>query len=132
MPSPLADSDDIAQISRPDPPQRSLVVCFCADWCDTCRAYQPKFTALSEAYPDWLFVWVDIEEHPELLGEEDIENFPTLAVILDSTIRFFGPMLPHIGHLQRLLDCMDNKTPKVNAALPSELPGLLAAMANKA
>jgi len=103
--------------SRLGTPHRGLVLCFCAAWCDTCRAYQEKFDDLAGQYADWVFVWVDIEEHPELLGDEDVENFPTLLVVTGGHSRFFGPMLPHIGHLQRLLDSADEHMPTVHTAL---------------
>ncbi|CAM4215699.1 Thioredoxin domain-containing protein [Kerstersia similis] len=80
-----------------------LVVCFCAQWCDTCRAYLPTLEALSEKYPEDCFAWIDIEDQPEFLGDVDVENFPTLLVMEGERTVFFGPMLPHIGHLDRLL-----------------------------
>ena len=84
-------------------PNQMLVICFCAAWCDTCRAYQPKFEALSESFPHASFVWVDIEEEPALLGDVDVENFPTLMIETGGGIKFFGTMLPHINLLERLV-----------------------------
>ncbi len=83
--------------------QQMLVICFCAAWCDTCRAYQPKFDALSESFPQASFVWVDIEDDPALLGDVDVENFPTLMIEAGGGIKFFGTMLPHIELLERLI-----------------------------
>jgi len=83
--------------------QQMLVICFCAAWCDTCRAYQPKFEALSESFPQASFVWVDIEDDPALLGDVDVENFPTLMIEAGGGIKFFGTMLPHIELLERLI-----------------------------
>lgn len=80
-----------------------LVVCFCAAWCDTCRAYQPKFEALAASFPHASFVWVDIEDEPALLGDVDVENFPTLMIEVGGGIKFFGTMLPHIELLERLI-----------------------------
>ena len=80
------------------------VVCYCAQWCDTCRDYAPAFKQLAQKWPNHVFVWVDIEENPELLGDEDVENFPTLLVQSGLGNHFFGPMLPHIGHLDKLLE----------------------------
>lgn len=95
-----------------------LVTCFCAGWCDTCTQYQPKLQALSQAFPQHVFVWADIEDHPELLGDEDVENFPTLLVQIGSRVVFFGPMLPHIGHLERLLQSLDANSATVATKLP--------------
>ena len=95
-----------------------LVACFCAAWCDTCQEYRPKLAALSEALPQHAFYWIDIEDQPELLGDEDIENFPTLLVQIEGRTVFFGPMLPHIAHLERLLASLDQHSPSVSTMLP--------------
>jgi thioredoxin 1 len=108
------------------PEDRWLVACFCAAWCDTCAQYRPKLSALAEQYPERVFAWVDIEDHPELLGDEDVENFPTLLVQLGSRVLFYGTMLPHIGHLERLLDSLTPDSPTVQTQLP-DLPALLSA-----
>lgn len=80
-----------------------VVTCYCAAWCDTCSEYRPSFETLAAQMPELLFVWVDIEENEALLGDEDIENFPTVLVQSPAGNLFFGPMPPHIEHLQRLL-----------------------------
>lgn len=49
------------------------------------------------------FAWIDIEDQPEFLGDVDVESFPTLLVQDGERTVFFGTMLPHIGHLDRLL-----------------------------
>jgi len=85
-------------------PAQTLVVCYCALWCDTCTQYRPQFERLAAQWPQYGFVWVDIEENPEWLGEADVQDFPTLLV-QDAHGRnlFFGAQLPYIGHLERLL-----------------------------
>lgn len=103
-----------------------LVACFCAAWCDTCSQYRPRLEALAATQPQRVFVWADIEDHPELLGDEDVENFPTLLVQIGSRVVFYGPMLPHIGHLERLLDSLGPDSQAVSTQLP-DLPALLAA-----
>ena len=107
-------------------PDAWLVACFCAAWCDTCEEYKPKLRTLSGALPQHVFAWLDIEDHAELLGEVDVENFPTLLIQIGGRVVFYGPMLPHIGHLERLLESLDAQSAAVTAALP-DLPRLLAA-----
>lgn len=98
--------------------QTWLVACFCAAWCDTCAQYRPKLAALAERQPERVFAWIDIEDHPELLGNEDVENFPTLLVQRGSQVMFYGPMLPHIGHLERLLESLRPDSPAIDTQLP--------------
>lgn len=102
----------------------TLVACLCADWCGTCREYLPKFQALAERLPEHVFVWLDVEDHAELMGDEDIEDFPTLLVQDATGIRFYGTMLPHIGHLEKLLATLGN-TP---AGAPLAGPDLLGSL----
>ena len=79
------------------------VYCLCAQWCGTCREYQPLFDRLAADMPQARFVWVDVEEHDALLGDLDIENFPTL-LLADAQRRpcFAGTVLPHADTLQRM------------------------------
>ena len=103
----------------------TLVLCFCAAWCDTCKEYQPKFEGLSERHPDACFVWVDIEDHPELLGDEDVENFPTIAIVDKTEVRFMGTILPHIEHLDRLIGAMRASGSSQETGLPETLLSML-------
>jgi len=103
-------------LARPD---TSLVICFCAAWCDSCREYRPKLDALAAQRPQFAFVWVDIEDHPALLGDDDVENFPTIMVDIGGRTVFYGPMLPHIGHLERLLDVLHADSPAIATRLPN-------------
>jgi thiol-disulfide isomerase/thioredoxin len=99
--------------------ERDLVVCFCAAWCDTCTCYRPELDHLSTQLLQYIFVWIDIEDHPELLEEEEIENFPTLLIQRADRTVFYGPMLPHINHLKRLLAALQADSPIVATRLPN-------------
>ena len=79
------------------------VACYCAAWCRTCDAYRPSLEALARQMPGWTFIWVDIEDSPEWLGDEDVEDFPTILVQDRAGTRFWGTQLPYVEHLQRLL-----------------------------
>lgn len=101
-----------------------VIACYCAAWCDTCREYRPGFELLAGKLPEHVFIWIDIEENEALLDDEDVENFPTLLVQSPAGNLFFGPMLPHPEHLERLLQGM-NATQPVLQAGPSALKTLV-------
>ena len=111
--------------------ESTLVLCFCAAWCDACKAYQPKFEALSQQHPEACFIWADIEDYPELLGEEDVENFPTIAIMQGAHVRFLGTLLPHIEHLNRLIQTMQTAGPSQSTGLPEDLIEQLKALSQK-
>jgi len=114
-------------------PDALLVACYCAQWCRTCESYRRDFEALAQRLPQHVFVWVDVEDSPQLLGGDEVENFPTLLVIEDGKTRFFGPMLPHVGHLRRVLETLaDSATePPVVTVLPTDLADRLAGSAKR-
>ena len=98
-----------------------LVACYCAAWCDTCTIYRTRFDALAQRLPEHAFVWIDIEDFPDLLGDEDVENFPTLLIQRDDDVLFFGTMLPHIEQLERLIQTLqsDPHAQPVHTGLPN-------------
>lgn len=80
------------------------IVCLCADWCGTCRAYGEVFEALKQSRPDHVYRWIDIEDEADALGEIDIETFPTLMLAHSGHVLFAGPVLPRLPDVQRLVD----------------------------
>jgi thioredoxin-like negative regulator of GroEL len=113
-----------------------LVACLCAAWCRTCDSYRDTLAAVRDAlrlaHPEAAprFVWVDIEDESELVGDLDIEDFPTVLLARGDAVLFFGPLMPHAQTLDRLvrgaLAHPDALAPP--AALPADvraLPGRL-------
>lgn len=80
-----------------------LVACLCAAWCDTCREYRSGFHALANTFPDAAFVWLDVEDDARLIGDIEVENFPTLLIQRGDAVLFFGVMLPQPDQLKRLV-----------------------------
>lgn len=80
-----------------------VVACLCAAWCDTCREFRPAFEALAQQHPAQRFLWIDIEDQAEVVGDFDVENFPTILLQKADTVTFFGPVLPEPRGVQRLL-----------------------------
>lgn len=94
-----------------------VVVCLCAAWCDVCREYQPGFEQLAARHPDKHFIWIDIEDQADVVGELDVENFPTLLIQRADTVAFFGTVQPDPQQANRLLLA---QTAKTNAELQVE------------
>ncbi len=83
------------------------VICLCAAWCRTCDDFRPGFEQARAAHPRLAFRWVDIEDEADLLGDIDIETFPTLVIGgRDGRVRFAGPVLPQAGQIPRLLQSL--------------------------
>ena len=79
------------------------VACLCAAWCDVCSNFRDSFSALADLHPHMQFVWIDIEDEADLVGDIDVENFPTLLIQHGSRIAFFGPVEPGLKLIQRLI-----------------------------
>jgi thioredoxin 1 len=83
--------------------ERWIVACLCAGWCGTCASYRATFDQLAARHPDKFFVWIDIEDQAGVVGELDIENFPTLLIQRAEAVAFFGTVLPDAALAHRLV-----------------------------
>lgn len=112
---------DVFNSRSPNDAAKRWVVCLCADWCGTCRDYRPVFDQVAAEHPGTSFIWLDIEDEDQaaLVGELDIETFPTLLIADGARLRFAGPLLPHAGTLSRLLGALDKDSAVVTAADPA-------------
>ncbi|MFC6280146.1 MULTISPECIES: thioredoxin family protein [Polaromonas] len=81
----------------------SWVICLCADWCGLCHDYRRVLEAIAVRHPGLRFAWLDIEDQADLVGDLDIETFPTLLVADEEGVHFLGPLTPHAETLSRLL-----------------------------
>lgn len=83
------------------------VACLCAAWCRLCDDYRAVLESLADEFDrPGLAVrwhWVDIEDEADLLGDFDVETFPTIIVADASRVRFAGPVTPQRETLRRLL-----------------------------
>ena len=88
----------------------------CAQWCGVCRDYQ-AFVELQQRQSDAQWVWVDIEAQSDLLGDLDIENFPTLLITQGDALRFLGTVTPQPEVAERLLQSLldGNRYPVADA-----------------
>lgn len=94
-------------------PQVTWVVCLCAGWCGVCRDYQTVFVQMAQRHPACRFVWLDVEDQAELVGDIDVETFPTVLLADTQGISFFGPLTPQASTLSRLLEALKSAGPQV-------------------
>ena len=91
-----------------------VVVALCAEWCGTCREFHLILERIAAAHPDAAFAWADIEDDAELVGDIDVDNFPTLAIFRDGKALHFGVSLPIEGVVSRLVETVSHS----NTAAP--------------
>ncbi len=82
------------------------IISLCAQWCGTCRDWQPVVDAVAAAHPKMHWRWLDIEDDAALLGDLDVETLPTLLVGRGGDVLFYGPVLPKVELLTRLLSTL--------------------------
>ena len=96
--------------------QQWVAACLCAAWCGTCGEFRERFTLLAQRFPAWQFVWIDVEDQAAVVGELDIDNFPTLLVQQQDGVHFFGTILPDLHLAERLLQSLQEQSPDALAA----------------
>lgn len=94
-----------------------IVACLCAAWCGTCGSYRAAFDGLAARHPDKTFVWIDVEDQADVVGDLDVDNFPTLLLQRDDTVAFFGTMLPDAAVADRLVQAQAELEPEELARL---------------
>lgn len=102
----------------PAPVSDKWVICLCADWCGLCRDYQGVFAQMAARYPSFKFAWLDIEDQAALVGDMDVETFPTVLLADAEGTRFFGPLTPQAQTLSRLLDSLERSSLQATPHLP--------------
>ena len=85
------------------PAGRVWLACLCAAWCRTCDAYEAVLREVAAEFPGLAPRWIDIEDEADLVGDCDIETFPTLVLFDERRVLFFGPLTPQPETLRRVL-----------------------------
>ncbi|MDQ6685094.1 MAG: thioredoxin family protein [Pseudomonadota bacterium] len=107
--------------------ERPLVACLCAEWCDSCRDYRGVFSTLAARFAGRAdFIWIDIEDQATLLGEVEVENFPTLLIVGGDpgAVRFFGAVTPQPAVAERLVHEALNGTMAASCAASAEVDAM--------
>ncbi|KNH09709.1 Thioredoxin domain containing protein [Perkinsela sp. CCAP 1560/4] len=73
----------------------AIVVKFTAKWCGPCQNIAPLFAFMSDYYPMVWFYHVDVDDHPALASDFDIQAVPTFFVLHRGKIekRIDGPSI---------------------------------------
>jgi thioredoxin-like negative regulator of GroEL len=98
------ENDNRAAVAAMLDDERWTVACLCAGWCGTCTSYRAAFEQLAARHTGQRFLWIDIEDQAEVVGELDVENFPTLLIQRADMVAFFGTVLPDPALAERLLE----------------------------
>jgi thioredoxin-like negative regulator of GroEL len=117
MQSLTLDSDNRAAVVAAVKSDALTVACLCAAWCGTCSTYRATFEELALRHPDKTFVWIDIEDQADVVGDLDVDNFPTLLVQRGDTVAFFGTIVPDGAVAERLVQAQFDATPDELARL---------------
>jgi len=104
------------------------VMCLCAQWCGTCRDYARVFEACQQALPQHRYRWIDIEDEADVVGDPDIQTFPTLLVAHEGRAVFAGPVLPRLGDIDRLLQALAATAGNPSHDIPAEMQSLARAL----
>ena len=107
-----------------------LVVCLCAAWCKTCAEFRDTFDKLAQENRAAKFVWLDVEDDSALVGDIEIENFPTLAVFRGDKPLFYGVTMPQEGVVARTLASLQ-RDDRDAVAVPTEIAGLPEALGSR-
>jgi thioredoxin reductase (NADPH) len=114
---------------RPNP-EGLLVACLCAAWCKTCSEFRDTFDKLARDNAGAKFVWLDVEDDSAMVGELDIENFPTLAVFRGDKPLFYGVTMPQEGVVARTLASL-TRDDREAVEVPEEISGLPDALSSR-
>ncbi|EBH9038133.1 TPA: thioredoxin family protein [Salmonella enterica] len=100
---------DATQIRKMLHDGRRLIVCLCADWCSSCQAWQDDFSQMSLEYTADCFVWLDIDKHPDMVADIDLDVLPVLLIQDEKNIYFLGTIKPEIEIFKKLLTAKNLK-----------------------
>ncbi|MEC9496701.1 MULTISPECIES: thioredoxin domain-containing protein [Escherichia] len=95
--------DNAVQISKMLHEGRRLIVCLCASWCSSCQTWENHFSQLAQEYTADCFVWLDIDKHPDMVADVDLDTLPVILIQDNKTVYFLGTIKPEISILKKLL-----------------------------
>lgn len=71
-------------------PNTALVIGLGAEWCQLCTDFKPQFIQLATSERNILWLWYNLEEHEELLGDFYPETLPLVWIYQGSKLIRYG------------------------------------------
>lgn len=99
----LLPEKNIDQISKMLNKGQRLIACFCADWCSSCQAWQNSFSRLAQKFPEDCFVWLDIDKHPDMIADIDLDILPVMLVQNEEKVYFLGTIKPELSIVEKII-----------------------------
>lgn len=85
---PWENAAEIAQLLNQ--PNTALVIGLGAEWCQLCTDFKPYFFHLAETEKNILWLWYNLEEHEDLLGDFYPETLPLVWMYQGSKLIRYG------------------------------------------
>ena len=69
-----------------------VVIDFHATWCGPCKVLSPILEELDDEIDDVEFVKLDVDQHPQIAGQNQVMGVPTVVILKDGEVkdRFVG------------------------------------------
>ncbi len=69
-----------------------VVIDFHATWCGPCKVLSPILEELDSEIEDVEFVKLDVDQHPQIAGQNQVMGVPTVVILKDGEVkdRFVG------------------------------------------
>ncbi len=83
------NAEEYAQIMNSSSP---VVIDFHATWCGPCKVLSPILEELNDEIEGVEFVKLDVGQHPEIAGQNQVMGVPTVVILKDGEVkdRFVG------------------------------------------
>src|SRR3990167_4934732 len=81
-----------------------LVIDFCADWCQPCKAFEKIMLSVENDYPEVMFGRVNVEREKALAEEFEVRSVPFVMMIKKRTARYAESGVLSIQGLREMLD----------------------------
>ena len=83
------NAEEYAEIVNSSNP---VVIDFHATWCGPCKVLSPILEELNEEIENVEFVKLDVDQHPQIAGQNQVMGVPTVVILKDGEVkdRFVG------------------------------------------